>query len=285
MHDAKETAMEISKLVQRLPLLDKSVEKLLSPSAEAESVRRDELFQLVKEDSALCLELLMLANSPCYDGMYKVPAETVEEACARIDIEHLRMLVGTATILESVRQQFLNRRGWQEYVKHSQAISKSCRILAELKGLPEHMHATFGAAGLTHDIGRVVIMIATDSRQASLMGTLPEHMRQIVKDEEEAYGLNHCVVGYDLFNRWNFSPLLQEGILRHHTPLVGEDFSYPGAMIFVAHFISMSDFTGEIIARILGEHVLNFLGLTHSDLQNARELYDNLNNQETGIKP
>ncbi|MFA6290366.1 MAG: HDOD domain-containing protein [Victivallales bacterium] len=275
MRDAKETAMEISKLVQRLPLLDKSVEKLLSP-AGTESVSRGELLQLVKEDSGLCFELLMLANSSCYDGMFKMPVETVEEACEQVDIEQLRMLTGTAAIMESVRRSFLNRKGWQEYVMHSQSISRSCRILAELKGMPEHRRSTFSAAGLTHDIGRVVIMIATDTRQASLMGTLPEYMEQVVKDEEEAYGLNHCVVGNDLFQRWNFSPLQQEGILRHHTPLLGDDFSYPGAVIFVSHFISMSDFTGEIIAKMLGERVLNLLGLSHSDLQEAKNMYDNL---------
>ncbi|MFA6568701.1 MAG: HDOD domain-containing protein [Victivallales bacterium] len=275
MRDAKETSMEISKLVQRLPLLDNSVEKLLSPSG-TDAADRNELIQLVKEDSGLCSELLMLANSSCHAGMVKMPIETVEEAWDQIGIEQLRMLVGTAAIVESVHLRFLNNRGWREYVVHSQAICRGCRILAELKGLPDHMRATFSVAGLTHDIGRVIIMIATDARQASLMGTLPEHMEQVVKDEQAAYGLNHCVVGHDLFRRWNFSPLLQEGIQRHHTPLMGEDFSYPGAIIFISHFISMSDFTGKIIAKMLGEPVLNLLELTQADLQKARDIYDKL---------
>lgn len=129
-------------------------------------------------------------------------------------------------------------------------------------------------AGLTHDIGRIVIMIAADVRTAPLLGTTPERMKQIIHDEKEAYGLNHCEVGEFLFRKWNFSEVMQQGILRHHTPLLSDDFDLPGAIIFVSHLISMSDFTGEIIHHMLNEQLLEHLGLGLAELVEAKKLYE-----------
>lgn len=150
----------------------------------------------------------------------------------------------------------------------------SCRILAELRGLSQSECETYTVAGLTHDIGRVIIMIAADCRNASLLGTSPELMSQIVHDENEAYGLNHCDVGELLFRKWRFSTVMQEGILRHHTPLLSDDFSRPSAIIFVSHFVTMSDFTGEIVARMLGPRLLERLDMEQSELAEAKRLYE-----------
>jgi hypothetical protein len=80
-------------------------------------------------------------------------------------------------------------------------------------------------------------------------------------------------VGQHLCRKWKFSEWLTEGVLRHHTPLTAAGFSFPGAMIFVAHFVSMSDLTGEIIASLLPTELLARLGLDTEALTAAKEKY------------
>jgi HD-like signal output (HDOD) protein len=40
--------------------------------------------------------------------------------------------------------------------------------------------------------------------------------------------LDHCRVGMQLCKKWNFSQLLQQAVLRHHSPLNDGDFDYLG---------------------------------------------------------
>lgn len=69
---------------------------------------------------------------------------------------------------------------------------------------------------------------------------------------------------------------MQEGIRRHHTPLLANDFSLPGALIFVSHFVTMSDFTGEIIANMLGPKLLDRLDMDASLLMEAQSRYESV---------
>ncbi len=272
MHDLKETAERVVALVQQLPIPDETVERLLGAGVGAPDPRAA-ILELAKSDSGLCAELLFLANSSCYAPPDGHAAESVEEAWERIDSEPLQMLVASAAVSETVRRRFMDEALWSGYVAHSRAISRSCRMLAELQGMPQSACEMYTVAGLMHDIGRVIMMIAADSRNASLMGSSPEQMRQVVHDEKEAFSLNHCEVGELLYRRWQFSPLLREGILRHHTPLLGDDFSHPGALIFISHFVTMSDFTGEAVATMLGPKLLARLGMDAKELAEAKRRY------------
>ena len=76
-----------------------------------------------------------------------------------------------------------------------------------------------------------------------------------------------------LCRKWYFAPVLQEGVQRHHTPLIKGEISRPDAMIFLAHFVSGSDFTGEILEKILPPQLLNRLQITSADFDTAQQRY------------
>ena len=137
--------------------------------------------------------------------------------------------------------------------------------------MSKHDQQWLCAAGLTHDIGRAVIMLAGDPTAADLVGTSPDKLHEIVENEEEVYGMNHCQIGERLFKNWHTSKIMREGILRHYTPMIDDDVSSPGALIFVSHFVTMSDFTGEIIANMLPSDLLDALHLTPADIDEARK--------------
>ena len=163
----------------------------------------------------------------------------------------------------------------EEHLAHAQDISLSCRILAEIAGLDEHTCSMYTVAGLIHDMGRLVMASASDRACASLLGTSWYELSHIVTEEREFLGLDHCAVGMEVTQKWNFSPILQEGILRHHSPVrEGDCFSTPGAFIFLAHFVSVSDLTGDILARTFPPEVFEKLGLKPDDFNEARKLYD-----------
>jgi hypothetical protein len=76
-----------------------------------------------------------------------------------------------------------------------------------------------------------------------------------------------------LCKKWNFSTFLQQGVLRHHSPLIDDDFNLLGATIFIAHFVTFSDFTGQMLSSLLPGEILDRLNLKPADFEQARLEY------------
>jgi HD-like signal output (HDOD) protein len=131
----------------------------------------------------------------------------------------------------------------------------------------------YAVAGLIHDIGRLAIMVASNRTSAHVLGTLWDKMASVVHDENASVGMNHCDVGAKICRKWNFSPIIQEGVLRHHTPLVDSDFSTPGAIIFVSHFLSASDPSGDILSTLSAAEIVGKLKISGADFEKARGIY------------
>ncbi len=260
----------VAGIVRSLPPNDESVGRLLD--AASYKYVPDEVCEIIARDPNLCADLLYLANSPCWrPNPDAPPIDTIEEALEHIGVEPLCMLVGPSYVRQTIRPDVVLSKHWHDYEDHSREISQVCRTLTRILGMPEHEQQRYCAAGLTHDIGRAVIMLAGAPDAATLVGTSPEKLDEIVADEEEVYGMNHCQIGEQLFRKWRVSKVMSEGILRHHSPMVEDDFNLPGAIIFVSHFVAMSDLTGDIIAHMLPDNLLGELNMGPREIEQARK--------------
>lgn len=260
----------VAGLIRSMPPSDDSVSRLLV--AARDKMAPDEVAQIIESDPNLCADLLYLANSPCWRSKERgEPIDTIQDALAAVGVDPLVMLVGPSFVRHAIKPRIVESKMWHDYEDHSREIAAVCRTLTGVLGMSEHDQQRYCAAGLTHDIGRAAIMLAGDPGAATLVGTSPDKLDEIIRKEEEIYGMNHCHIGEKLFRKWHVSKIMSDGILRHHTPLVDDDFCLPGAVIFVAHFVTMSDFTGEIIARMLPANLLDALHLHPRDIDNARK--------------
>jgi HD-like signal output (HDOD) protein len=160
-----------------------------------------------------------------------------------------------------------------EYVDHSEEISIGCRILAEMIGKRRNECEIYALGGLIHDVGRLAILVASDRLGAHVLGTLWDKMSLIVQEERETLGTNHCDVGMQICRKWNLTSVIQEAVLRHHTPLIDDDFNFSGALIYVSHFLSFSDPSGEIISSDFPEELFDRMNLKTADFVKAKEIY------------
>ncbi len=261
----------VAGLIRSMPPSDMAVERLL----EAATIHSapHEIAAIIATDPNLCADLLYLANSPCWRVNDSAsPIDTIEDALSIVGVDPLCMLVGPSYARQAVRPGIVTTSKWHDYEQHSREISMVCRTLATVLGMSEHEQQMYCAAGLTHDIGRAVIMLAGEQDAATLVGTSPDKLEEIVANEQEIYGMNHCHIGERLFSKWRVSGIMTEGIMRHHSPMVDDDFCLPGAIIFVSHFVTMSDFTGEIIAKMLPANLLDALHLSPRAIDEARRM-------------
>lgn len=262
----------IADLVNRLPAFPTNADRLLTLAAKPDRNEK-EIISLIYNDSSMAVELLHLANNDCMRP--DVQVDNIDDAVNIFGLDQLIETIAVSWAATSIRHSFSELANLDAYFAHEQEISKTCAILADISGLDRKKTKMAFAGGLMHDIGRLVIMIAQKKPFAPMLGITPQDMANIIRDEKQAIGMNHCQIGQRICEKWNFSPILCEGVLRHHTPIINDSFSYPGAYIFIAHFVSMSDFTGEMIAKTLPTEILGKLHITPEKFDKAREIYFN----------
>ncbi len=265
----EELAHKITDIVHRLPLFPYNIDKLLSTAVKP-SEDNKEILRLIESDPELRTELLQMARS-YYGTVGKI--ETIEDAVHHVGLQALVQLIGISYARNAIQEEFAALKYLNEYIDHSEDISISCRILAEICGMSQDQLEIYTIGGQIHDIGRLAIMVASNRINAHVLGTLWDRMVSVIHDEKLALGTDHCDIGMRICRKWNFSSIIQEGVFRHHTPLVNSDFSVAGALIFISHFLSASDPSGEILSSLLASEVLAKLNLAPTEFDKARNVY------------
>lgn len=265
----QEFERKVCELVSRFPPIPANIEKLLN-AAENGHANQSDVLKMIKSDSGLCANLLHLANA--FRSNYEKPINSIEDAVKAVGILPLVELVKIWYANDSINRQVHNYKHINDYSAHAQSISLGCKTLAELLNLKENDIQMLTTAGLIHDIGRLVMIIAGDRGFINLIGTTVDKLDTILLSEKEVLGMNHCEVGMLVCQKWNFSDVLHQGILRHHTPLVEDDFNFVGAVIFIAHFITDSDLTGETLKKLLPRELLKRIGLTVEEFEAGRDI-------------
>jgi HD-like signal output (HDOD) protein len=265
----EELARKITELVDKLPLFPHNIDKLLTTAVKPIEDNQ-EMFRLIEGDPELSAELLQVARS--YFGTV-AEINTIEGAVNQVGLQALVQLIGISYARNAINEEFNALKYLNEYIDHSEDISISCRVLAEISGVPQDELEIYTIGGLIHDVGRLAIMVASNRTSAHVLGTLWDKMASVIHDEKVTFGTDHCEIGMRICQKWNFSSLIQEGVLRHHSPIYDSEFNFAGALIFVSHFLSVSDPSGEILTSLMASEVLNKLALTSSDFDKARGIY------------
>ena len=265
-----EVSRRITQLIDNLPLFPTDINQLLTAAVKP-SEDGKELLRLIESDSKLSSELLALART--YFGSSE-QFETVEDAVRHIGVQPLVQLIGISYSRETIRQEFTALKYLNDYVNHSEDIFIATDILGGICSLPTEQRQIHALAGLVHDVGRLAIMVAGSKTSGRVLGTLWDRMVSVIHEERAELGMDHCDVGARICRRWNFSQVIQDAVLRHHSPIMNGDFSFAGALIFLSHFVSASDPSGEILATLLATKVLSKLDLTPVDFEKAKEKYE-----------
>jgi HD-like signal output (HDOD) protein len=261
---------KITRIVDDLPLFPTDINQLLVAAVKPVE-DGTELLRLIESDPKLRKQLLTLASS--YFGREE-DFKSIEEAVQHMGVRSLVQLIGISFARDVIKREFAALKYLNDYIDHGEDIYIASDILGGICSLPREQRQIHALAGLVHDVGRLAIMIAGNETGARVLGTLWDRMVSVVHQEKAELGMDHCDVGARICRRWNFSPVIQEAVLRHHSPIMNGDFSFAGALIFLSHFVSASDPSGEILATLLATKVLKKLDLTPVDFERARDQYE-----------
>ena len=210
-----------------LPLVaSRVIEAVARPETSAEEVAR-----ILSLDPSLTARTLRLANSDFYGFPRKVG--TLDLAVVVLGSNTLRDLVLTASVFQTLGD---GDAGMEGLWNHSLACGVAARALAERCGY--RLSGEAYAAGMLHDIGKVVLRQTDPDRFQAVVAMVREQGAAMDDAERGLFGSSHAEVGAWLAERWGLPADLVEAIACHHRPETAIRNKELAALVHVANSLT-----------------------------------------------
>ena len=217
------TLGRVVKRIRDLPPLPFVAQKIVSLTQE-EDPNIDELAQVISNDQALTAKVLRMVNSPLYSVSSVVTS--IAHAVALLGQRGVRDLAlgfAAAGVFDDFRDDgpLPGERLWEH--------SLGCGLLS--KAVADRLHYRFPeegfAAGLLHDVGKMVFNQSVSNSFAEALRRVQTEKEPLSTLEKKEIGFSHTEVGKLLLQKWNLPPTIVEAVLRHHDPVLANEADSP----------------------------------------------------------
>jgi len=202
------------------------IEEVARPDATSEEIGR-----ILARDPALTARTLKLANSEFYGFPRKVGS--VDLAVLVLGTHTIRDLVLTSSVLQAMGRTGSALEG---LLVHSMATGIAARALADRAkyGLTGDAYA----AGLLHDVGKVVLRESEPKRFDQVLARCRSKSVASGEAERKLFGSDHAEVGGWLAERWGLPADIVEAIACHHRPDAATRNPALAALVHIANFLA-----------------------------------------------
>ncbi len=193
-----------------------------------------DISRVAETDMSLSLRLLKIVNSPYYG--FPSTIDSIPRAITIIGVQNLRDLTLATTTVDLFANNQTKQNHIRQLWRHSLFCAINSRLLAE--ALKLHHTERFFAAGLLHDIGRLI-----------LFQGIPETMHETIKQaartgtalttiEHALLGFTHTDIGCRIAHQWKLPESIIETIAYHHTPEKARQYPMETAIIHIANHMA-----------------------------------------------
>ena len=216
--DAWLSTKELRKLVprlQQLPSLPSTYFELLkqmeSPGASTESIA-----EVVTRDPAATVRLLQVVNSAALALRRKISDPT--EAITQLGLDTVRSIVLCVQVFKPRDHPQPAGFSLDALWAHSLSVGTLARELVLRMTRDSRAASDAFAAGLLHDVGRIVLAVNLPQEYSSAVASARQHHRPLDQEEIAQFGATHAQVGAYLLGLWGMPAHLLEATALHHTP-------------------------------------------------------------------
>lgn len=202
------TLIERIEVIPTLSAVHEKISALLaSPNAGAADVAK-----VIEEDQGLTVRVLRLARSSLLAR--NAPVTTVSQAIVKLGMRDVNAIVLRSSLLGAFGRFAAPTH--EHLWRHAFASGVAARYLAAKAktGDPEEAFTM----GLVHDMGQLVLLTHFKEAYSALLASLDAPSARLAAAEREAYGVDHCQVGYMMARRWRLPELLVSVVRHHHEP-------------------------------------------------------------------
>ena len=171
-----------------------------------------QLSDVLATDQALTAKLLQISNSAAYQRH----VATVREAVIVLGFQQVRQLAFVTSVITSFNRTKRAEDGFDPDLFWAHNLSVAVAAEAVAKRLETVKPDEAFAAGVLHDIGRLVLRIALPREFAAAMDLSARREMGLREAELKSTGYTHEDVGNALGGLWSFPPRIVEAIGGHH---------------------------------------------------------------------
>ena len=196
--------------LEAMPAVPAIVLPLTAMLHSPDQVDVEKVIDLVSYDGTIAAHCLRMANSPLFG---RRNTETVRSAVFALGLKRIE-----AILLGCCLNRIVPPDKWAldavTFWRHSLGCALVSRKMAKLIGYPDPEKAYL--AGLLHDLGILVNIIACSEDYPRCIQAAREAHVALHRGEEEHLGFTHCQSGKILAEQWHFSSDVIEVIEFHH---------------------------------------------------------------------
>ena len=203
--------IEMQKLT--LPEIPSIVNELNEVTADPNASAND-ISKIVVKSPSLTAILLKIANSAFYSFPFKI--DNISRAITLIgskEITGLALGISVMQVFKDIPQEFIDMNS---FLKHSLACGIAARILASQRNMSQTEQMF--AAGLLHDIGRLIIYKYFPDQAKNLFQIMTNSSQSLYHAENSYLRCRHPEIGKFLFKKWNLPKSLKDCVFYHHRP-------------------------------------------------------------------
>jgi len=239
--------------IESLPTIPPILKKILS-IIEDPNISLNKITEFVSTDPTLTARILKMVNSPVYGFPGRI--SSISHAMVILGLNAVKGLLLGVSVFEIMQKNMIGL--WE----HSLSTAIFARIIATKKELqsPEEI----SIAGLLHDIGKVIFIIAFKDEYLKLLESARIKKQYIYEVERDYFGITHAEIGGIIAQKWHFPSKLIEPIMYHHRPQVSEKFKLETAIVHLSNTLAIArgiGYSGEIFVpsvHVYTWELLNF---------------------------
>ena len=220
----------------------------LMASLAQEDVSFAELSTVIERDTVLAANVLRLVNSALYGRRGTV--SSVRHALSILGLTKLRNYVLSLSV-SRLWARVRSAPSWSmiRFNQHSAAVAVMSDLLVQ-KVACDYGEGAF-AAGLLHDIGRLMIAVALPEEHEKIHSRYLAGGASLAECELDVLEIGHAELGASALARWNIPSPIQRAIMEHHAKAPS------GAGIALSMVVStandIADSLGHSIYTVEGE--------------------------------
>ncbi|MFC1825421.1 HDOD domain-containing protein [Thermodesulfobacteriota bacterium] len=196
-----------------LPTLSPVATRIINMAIDDETSAR-EIAGVITVDPALTAKLLRVVNSPLY-GLRK-EITTLHQAISLLGMKAVRTLSLSISLVNTFPKKNSGGFNFDKFWEQSIASAIASKITAQ-KLKSEFFEEAF-ICGLTHNIGSLVLANFYPDEYGRIIDQHYNKGEDLISLEMELWDVNHAMVGYEAFTRWEMPKIFAETVLYHHEP-------------------------------------------------------------------
>ena len=188
----------------------------LTAALRSETTSLRQIEEIIAKDVGMATKILQLANSAFIGAHGRV--SSLQQAVSLIGVETVR----TLTLSIHVFSRFEGKSALAGHLSalwdHSVCVASLGQRIAETETGNRALAEECFAAGLLHDVGKVILLAEKTSEYSNLQKMRETDTRSIEALEIETLGYSHAQLGAYLMSVWGLPTPLVRAVAFHHHP-------------------------------------------------------------------